>query len=436
VYVESLARELRARGVECLVAAPGGEGAYALDGLPVHRFGGGGGGDDLRQLYGAGDPLAAAAFGRLLESERPDVVHLHAFSSAVSVRLVREARQRGMSVLYTYHTPTASCQRGTLLRWGSDVCDGRLEVHPCARCTLHGLGVPRPWSDLLGSLPTAAGGLAAAAGRSGGPWTALRMTELVARRQAAFRTLTREVERVVVVCEWARELLRRNGVPAGKITVSRHGLPERGPGGPPGGPPAMPPPPEGPLRIAFLGRLDPTKGPHVLLRAIRALPAAPLELHLYGVVQGAAGRAYAGQLEELMTGDRRLAMLPAVPGDQVVARLRGYHVLAVPSQWLETGPLVVLEAFAAGIPVVGSDLGGIAELVEHEVDGLLVEPASTAAWGRALRRLVEERGLLARLRAGVRPPRSMGVVAGEMLSLYHAALRSRTDRPSPETTRP
>ena len=54
------------------------------------------------------------------------------------------------------------------------------------------------------------------------------------------------------------------------------------------------------------------------------------------------------------------------------AFLSRIDVLAVPSQWLETGPLVVLEAFAAGTPVIGSDLGGIRELVSDGRDGLLV----------------------------------------------------------------
>ena len=51
--------------------------------------------------------------------------------------------------------------------------------------------------------------------------------------------------------------------------------------------------------------------------------------------------------------------------------IRKYDALVVPSVWLETGPLVVLEAFAAGVPVIGSRLGGIAEMVRDGVDGLL-----------------------------------------------------------------
>jgi len=94
--------------------------------------------------------------------------------------------------------------------------------------------------------------------------------------------------------------------------------------------------------------------------------------------------------------------------------------LAVSSQWLETGPLVVLEAFAAKVPVIGSRLGGIAELVRDGVDGLLVEPSSTEDWAKKLRRLMDDPSLLLRLRSNVRAPRTITTVANEMASIYQS----------------
>jgi glycosyltransferase involved in cell wall biosynthesis len=106
--------------------------------------------------------------------------------------------------------------------------------------------------------------------------------------------------------------------------------------------------------------------------------------------------------------------------------LRAYDAVVVPSQWMETGPLVVLEAFAAGVPVIGSALGGIADKVRHDVDGLLVEPFHAVdAWTSTLARCVDEPSLLARLRANVAPPRSMRDVACDMRAVYEQ-LTSRT----------
>jgi glycosyltransferase involved in cell wall biosynthesis len=424
VYVAGLARELERQGIRSIIAAPGeGDAAYDHDGLPVRRFAVGQTPADLRELYGAGDAAAAASFGRILDEEAPDLVHLHAFTRGASLRLVREAKRRRLPVVFTYHTPTASCQRGTLLRWGRDVCDGALRVHRCASCTLHGLGMNRASSMAAGSLSPALGRLAGAAGLSGGAWTALRMPELVQLRQASFRALMDEVDQVVVLCDWTRALLLRNGVPQSKLTLSRHGLDRRLLDGPQN---LLPSSEQRPLRIAFLGRLDPTKGPDLLIRAVRALPGALVELHLYGIAQGEAGTAYLRQLQALACGDPRIAFLPPVAGDRVIALLRGYHLLAVPSQWLETGPLVVLEAFAAGIPVIGSDLGGIAELVRHEVNGLLVEPASREAWKEAIGLLADDRHMLVRLRQSVCSPRMMDQVGEDMITLYRTILHTYT----------
>jgi glycosyltransferase involved in cell wall biosynthesis len=169
-----------------------------------------------------------------------------------------------------------------------------------------------------------------------------------------------------------------------------------------------------------VGRLHPTKGVDTLIAALRAQPHLQATLDVFGIVQDGASSTYERSLRALAENDPRIQLRPPLPGDKVVDALATYDVLAVPSRWLETGPLVVLEAFAAGRPVVGSRLGGIAELVRHGVDGLLVEPESIVAWGTALGALATDRPLLDRLTAGVRPPRTIRDVADEMEAMYMA----------------
>lgn len=417
VYVEALAREQLARGVQVVVAAPAREdAAYSIDGLTVRRFATGPV-QELSTLYGAGDPAASAALGTILDDEQPDVVHLHAFTSAVSVRSIAEAHRRGIGVVFTYHTPTVSCQRGTLLLHGREVCDGLLHVQRCSECGLEGLGAGRAASVVLSRVPTVVGGACADLHLGGSRfWTGIRYSHLVKHQHAALRLLLERVQRIVALCDWSRDLLVRNGVPAENIVVSRHGLASV---------------PEsstitstitrerraGPLRVGFLGRLHPTKGPDLLISAMQLLSPVDIELHLFGIVQP-GDEHYADHLRHLADTDPRIIFEPAVSAQEVIDVLQTFDVLAVPSQWLETGPLVVLEAFAAGIPVIGSRLGGIAELVRNGVDGLLAEYDSATDWARALRCLAEDRPLLQRLREQVRPPRSMRAVCEEMQSIY------------------
>ncbi len=420
IYVDALARKQHRQGNQVVIAAPSErDDAYSCDGIPVRRFAVSEHVSDLRELYGDGDPSAAQAFARILDQERPDVVHLHAFTRGVSLRVVREAKQRDVPVVFTYHTPTVSCQRGTLLRWGSQICDGVLDVRTCAKCALHGHGLNRKASVALGTLEPGIGRFLGGIGLSGGMWTALRMTELVELRHNTFRELTREADHVVAVCEWVKQLLLVNGVAPEKITVSRQGLCQeaRETSGRTRS--------SSPLQIAFLGRMDATKGAHILIQALRRLPQLPVHLDIYGIVQGEAGALYRQRLNGLAAGDARIEFHDPIPPAEVVSRLRQYDVLAVPSQLLETGPMVALEAFAAGIPVIGSDLGGISELVEDGISGLLVEPQSIEGWTDALRSLCEDRDLLPRLRSGVRPPRSMSLVAKEMSELYATVLHER-----------
>ena len=91
--------------------------------------------------------------------------------------------------------------------------------------------------------------------------------------------------------------------------------------------------------------------------------------------------ALQAQLRDLSGGDARIRFLPALAHSDVISTLRQYDALVVPSQWMETGPLVVLEAFAAGVPVIGSALGGLTDKIRDGIDGVLVAPFdSVDAW--------------------------------------------------------
>lgn len=82
----------------------------------------------------------------------------------------------------------------------------------------------------------------------------------------------------------------------------------------------------------------------------------------------------------------------------------------------------MLEAFAAATPVLGTRLGGIAELVSDQVDGLLIPPEDPGAWASAIAALVAAPERITRLRAGISPPRTMDDVARDMAALYETLL--------------
>jgi len=256
------------------------------------------------------------------------------------------------------------------------------------------------------------------------------MRELVEKRHDATRAFLAEVEHIVAVCEWVRDVLLQNGVPESKITLCRQGIDQRsevrGQRSEITEPetakstnlPTAQFTKERPLRLVFLGRLDPTKGVHVLIEALQLDKSLPVALDVYGTAQGESGAAYAARVKTLAGNDARVCFCSPILADEVVPALRQYDLLAVPSQWLETAPLVVPEAFAAGIPVLGSNLGGIAELVDDGVNGILVSAGEIEAWCKTLQRLCADSRALKALRGSVAAPPTMSSVAQKMVKLY------------------
>ncbi len=408
IYVRSLAGEQQRDGHEVLICAPSStDSSYLHQGLRVRRFAVDESLRDVADSYGEGDERAATRFGEILDEEQPDIVHLHALTRGASPRLIREAKSRGIATIFSYHTPTVSCVRGTLLRDGAKACAGLLDVPTCTSCNLNSLGAPHPVAAALGLLPPGVSRVIGQRIPAGRVATAFRMSELVELRHSAFRAIMREVDFVVALCEWTRDLLVLNGVPAGKIILSRQGVPAQLSHESPAAQPASA------LRIVFLGRMAPEKGLPVLIRALRAIPAANVTLDIYGSLQPLFVSSQTTLIE-----DKRISFRGLLARQDLLGTLRQYDVVAVPSQWLETGPMVVMEAFAAGIPVIGSRLGGIAELVRHDVDGLLIEASSVRDWAAAISDLASDRSLLRRLRAGIVRQHTTWEVAKEIDEVY------------------
>jgi glycosyltransferase involved in cell wall biosynthesis len=225
-----------------------------------------------------------------------------------------------------------------------------------------------------------------------------------------------ESDRLVALSSWHAEVLRRNGVPRGRIRVCRQGV---------SAPPStLPPPPvpAGPLRVGFVGRYDTTKGVHVLVDAFRQLPPdLPVQLHLWGIARTPEGIAYREMIRRRAERLPAVTMHPESTPEKIYPRM---DVLAVPSIYFETGPLVVLEAQAWGVPVLGSDLGGIAERVTQGVDGILVPPNDPGALADVLAGWVRDPARLRALRPR-RPVRTMADAAADTLRTYRDLLQVR-----------
>jgi glycosyltransferase involved in cell wall biosynthesis len=121
-----------------------------------------------------------------------------------------------------------------------------------------------------------------------------------------------------------------------------------------------PPPPLPPVVVGFAGTLAPHKGVDLLLEAARGL-AGDLRVEIHGRFGDNPG--YDDWLRSLAAGDPRIRFAGGFERERLPEVLGRLHCLVVPSRWRENTPFVCLEGRAAGLPVVASDLSGMAEAV-------------------------------------------------------------------------
>ena len=145
----------------------------------------------------------------------------------------------------------------------------------------------------------------------------------------------------------------------------------------------------GPLRLVYVGRLVPHKRVERLIEAVAGAEGWTLE-----VLGSGPERARLASI-----ADARVTFTGDVDRDEVLRHIAGADALALASDY-EGLPHVVIEALAVGTPVISPPVGGVPEVVTHEVSGLILPEASVAEIGRALARLRDEEGLRARLREG------------------------------------
>jgi glycosyltransferase involved in cell wall biosynthesis len=146
-----------------------------------------------------------------------------------------------------------------------------------------------------------------------------------------------------------------------------------------------------PLQIGFVGTLVWHKGVHVLIEAARRLGPVGYELTLYGDLD--IFPEYVAELRRLADGlpVRFMGRFDSPATSDIYGQ---FDVLAVPSLWLENSPLVIHEAFQAGVPVVGARMGGIVDLIRHGEWGLLYDANSPDALAAALQSIMTDRGML------------------------------------------
>jgi len=274
---------------------------------------------------------------RLVRDQRSEIVHCHNLFPLLSPAVISAASAEGAAVVMTLHNYRLLCLPATFLRDGRtcEDCLGRLPwrgvVHGCYRDSTLGSGV------LASSLAL----------------------------HRAVRTFAR-VRLYLAVGRFVRDKYVQAGFPQDRVVVKPSFV-------------AAAPRRQGPGDyFLFLGRLSREKGLGTLLAAWSRSRER--------LVVAGDGPERALLRGAPPTVDYRGALSPA----EIPSLLSRARALLLPSLSYEGAPRVVLEAYASGVPVIASRLGGLPELIEDGSSGVLVRPGDVADWVAAVERLMED----------------------------------------------
>lgn len=380
-----------------------------VDGVPVHRlhFNWKKAPDVFGWLYN--NPNVEAYVIDYFESFQPDIVHITSCYT-LSASIISAANVLGIPIVLTATDFWFLCSRNTLLMSDGSLCSGPDRPMKCTSCMMANSPV-YDWSrkvmpewallrtlsymddiPLITNQPWARGAL--------GDWE---------KRVDHTLEMLGLVDRIVTASQFLRDLFIQYGVDPKKISVSPYGIDtswatgfERKQS-------------SAHLRVGFIGQMLPMKGPDILLRALSLLhPQLPIEVHLYG--DPTKDPDYGQMLTALAARDPRVKMAGTFSNRDMGAVLQRLDVLIVPSIWYDF-PLVIPSAFATRTPVIATDLSGMNEFVQHEVNGLLFERNCAEDLATTIQRLVDEPGLLPRLRSGIQPVRTIANMAGELSAM-------------------
>jgi glycosyltransferase involved in cell wall biosynthesis len=277
-------------------------------------------------------------FTTLLQHNKPDIVHVHNSFPLISPSIFWACRNENVPVVQTLHNYRLLCPGGNFCR------DGK----PCEDCITGHF-----WQ-----------GAVHACYRNSRAETAAVALMLTVHH--ANKTWIRMVDCYIVLTEFSRSRYVGAGFPQEKIRVKPNFV-DPDPGKRTGA---------GSYAL-FVGRLDPEKGVPTLLKAWLQMPHSR-------TLRIAGDGSYRPQLEAFAKVYPNVQFMEWLPRYRVVEEMKGARFVVFPSEWYENLPLVIIEAFACGVPVIASSLGAMQELVEHGRTGLLFRPGDVDDLARTM----------------------------------------------------
>jgi len=385
-YTHQLACGLQERGRDVAVFLPIQEHdaeRYSLRRTDRHGL-------DLFEIVNCGDPQKSfedsyqndgveRAFARALEEFRPDVVHFNHFLWGLSIGLPRLAAEHGALVVATVTDLGLLCHRGQFFNSSLTSCEGPRSHEECARC------VREPSRYDAGALGLFVRRAAVRGAAKVGGLGRIVVADDLERRMAEVREAVSHIQRWVFPTRALQDEFHANGLALEDAAVLPYGIDEEAFDLP------VIPDASGGFRFSFFGQFMPHKGLDHLMGAVRLMESrlpesvSPWSVRCWG--HGSLGRhhLYAERAFERVRSSHRVTNAGCFPPLDAPRVMAETDALVVPSIWMENAPLTVLQARAAGVPVIASDVSGVREVLDPKRHGALVPPGDVVALADAMR---------------------------------------------------
>jgi glycosyltransferase involved in cell wall biosynthesis len=325
------------------------------------------------------DFRTARIFREYLIKIQPDIVHINHLSHLTTL-VINIIKKYQIPIIFTLHDYWMMCIRGQLIRDDYSICTGP-DIEKCKFCNLKyfnsemdAIKEIRHWLHTLSDV-------------------------------------NEKISLFIAPSKFLKKMYIKFGIPENKIIYMDYGFDKDLING-------VLKTHSKKVRFGFLGRIIPVKGVSLLIDAFNKVDHRKAELYFYGKIP------YSSMYLRKRCKNSAIYFKGDYNYNDIAKVLSNIDVLVVPSIWYENSPLVIHEAFLAKIPVITSNLGGMAELVTHEKNGLLFEPGNVEDLIEKMSIFIENPNLIERY-SNETYVRSIQEDVEEIVKLYVKLLRKK-----------
>jgi glycosyltransferase involved in cell wall biosynthesis len=417
MYTNALATYMHQQGHEVFVVLPNFEWdpaknvSYTFNDIPVITY------HEPSQssrdiILGLQKTEGLSNFTNTIKNLNPDIVHFQMISSGASISLfhLEEVKKLGIRTVLTMHLSHYSCLTNNLLQNNRKTCDGIIKKSKCSICYIHNKNISLPLSVIISSISNiAVASLKNPTRLYDIPFLGVGLH--IIKKQEQLQKIVSLIDKICVITNWYKTILLKNNVPEEKIVFIKQGFIHSNES------PAVNLKNEK-LKLIFIGRISEFKGLHLLLKALKNIDSGKYLLNVYGKFD--TTDKYFKKWNTFSTNHNMPVYFKgAIDHNDIMHVLPEHDFLCLPSLFSEMSPLVIQEAFQAGIPVIGSNVPGIIEEVKHMQNGLIFPFGNHIKLQKLLFFIITHRDIKEKMIMNITPPRSFDYVGQETLDVYY-----------------